>query len=67
MAPWTGSAPSSDGDLVELHEASWLGGAEGGNGRDEVVHGPGLQVLGERGSAGVDLIEVEAAGTSRAS
>jgi hypothetical protein len=26
-----------------------------------------LQVLGERGSAGVDLVEVEAAGTSRAS
>ena len=47
MAPWAGQAPSSDGDLVELHEASWLGGAEGGNGRDEVVHGLGLQVLGE--------------------
>jgi hypothetical protein len=62
MAPWAGSAPSSDGDLVELHEASWLGGAEGGNGRDEVVHGLGLQVLGERSSAGVDLVEVEAAG-----
>jgi hypothetical protein len=62
-----GSAPSSEGDLVEFHEASLLGGAEGGNGRDEVVHGLGLQVLGERGSAGVDLIEVEAAGTSRAS
>ena len=26
-----------------------------------------LQVLGERGSASVDLVEVEAAGTSRAS
>ena len=45
-----------------MHEASRLGGAEGGNGRDEVVHGLGLQVLGERGSAGVDLVEVEAAG-----
>ena len=47
MAPWAGQAPSSDGDLVELHEAFWPGGAEGGNGRDEVVHGLGLQVLGE--------------------
>src|ERR1700678_4399728 len=53
---------SGTADPFELHEASWLGGAEGGDGRDEVVHGLGLQVLGERGSAGVDLVEVEAAG-----
>src|ERR1700683_90977 len=40
--------------------ASRPGGAEGGNGRDEVEHVLGLEMLVERGGAGVALVAGEA-------
>jgi hypothetical protein len=56
-----------DGELVELDEASWPAGAERGDGGYKGVYVVGLQVPVERGGVGVDLVEVEASGVSRAS